>query len=176
MSLNVELLEKSFDLIRPQAKEFSASFYFKLFQANPEVEALFENTNIDKQQKKLISSLALIVENLRNPESLEAALKSLGAYHVTTGTLDRYYPLVGKALLDTFKVYLGQQWTPELAKTWLDAYNAICELMLQGAANPEIYVETGLSFYEWLDLYGESSPFVREAIATMTNFQYGNGN
>ena len=173
MSLNVELLEWSFDKIRSEAKEFSVSFYFKLFQESPELEPLFADCDLDKQQKKIVASLALIVENLRNPESLSMALKSLGAYHVTVGTLESHYPAVGKALLDTFEAYLGSYWTPELAQTWLEAYNTICELMLQGAQNPDLYLNSGLSFYEWLDLYGESSPLLKEAIASMTNFKYG---
>ena len=40
MSLNVELLEQSFDKIKPRADEFAASFYEKLFTTHPELKPL----------------------------------------------------------------------------------------------------------------------------------------
>jgi len=40
MSLNVELLEQSFDKIKPLADEFAASFYEKLFTPHPELKPL----------------------------------------------------------------------------------------------------------------------------------------
>jgi len=69
MSLNVELLEQSFDKIKPLAEEFGASFYEKLFTAHPELKPLFAKTDREKQQKKLISALVLVLENLRLSEA-----------------------------------------------------------------------------------------------------------
>ena len=172
MTLKPELLEKSFAAIKPQMQQFSASFYKNLFLNNPEVEAMFKNVSIEAQEKKLIASLGLIVENLRNPEELTFALKSLGAHHVTVGTVTEHYPLVGKALLETFADYLGSQWTEELEKNWLEAYTLICKIMLQGAEKPDNYLGGELTFYEWLDLYGESSQSLRETIANVTHFKY----
>ncbi len=45
--------------------------------------------------------------------------------------------------------------------------------MLAGAENPQAHLEPELTFYDWIDLYGEESPQVRDAIATLTNFHYG---
>jgi len=54
MSLNVELLEQSFDKVKPRANEFAASFYENLFKAHPEVKPLFANTDMGNQEKKLL--------------------------------------------------------------------------------------------------------------------------
>ena len=78
MSLNVELLEQSFEKIKPCADEFATSFYENLFQLYPEVKPLFANTEMAKQQKKLINALVLVVENLRSPEALGASSKRTG--------------------------------------------------------------------------------------------------
>ncbi len=172
MALNSQILEKSFEAIKPQMQQFSASFYENLFRNNPELEPMFKNVSIEAQEKKLVASLGLIVENLRNLEELTLALKSLGAHHVTVGTVAEHYPLVGKALLETFATYLGSQWTQELEQNWLDAYTLICKIMLQGAENPDTYLGGELTFYEWLDLYGESSQSLRETIANVTHFRY----
>ena len=133
MSLQVELLEQSFDAIKPNANEFVASFYENLFTANPEAKPLFDTTDMEAQKKKLLSSLVLVVESLRKPEVLEGALRGLGARHVKYGALPEHYPLVGNALLTTFGQYLGEQWTPNTKQAWTDAYVAISEIMLDGA-------------------------------------------
>lgn len=174
MALNVRLLESSFAKIEPKKYAFSASFYQKLLAHHPELKPLFKDTDLQAQEKKLIVSLAIIVENLHNPETLTVALKSLGAYHREVGTLREHYPMVGQALIETFAEYLGEEWTSETERTWLDAYNLICETMLEGANNPSAYLDGELTFYEWLDLYGESSPQIKKAIAYTTHFKYRN--
>ena len=133
MSLQVELLEQSFDEIKPQADEFVASFYENLFTANPEAKPLFETTDMEKQKKKLLDSLVLVVENLRMPDVLDKNLRGLGARHVKYGALPEHYPLVGSALLTTFEQYLQDKWTPEVKDAWVSAYGAISEMMLDGA-------------------------------------------
>lgn len=171
--MDIDLLEQSFEQVMPDAIAFSASFYDTLFRHNPDLKPLFANTSQEAQEKKLIFSLAAIIENLRSPDVLEPALKSLGARHFEVGTLEAHYPLVGQALLETFADYLKADWTPETATAWTEAYNAIATTMLEGAKNPEAHLGPELTFYDWVDLYGESSPKVRDAIAKLTNFHYG---
>ena len=131
--LQVELLEQSFEEVKPNANEFVESFYENLFTATPEAKPLFEHTNMASQQKMLLSSLVMVVENLRKPDVLDKALRGLGARHVKYGALPEHYPLVGSALLTTFKQYLGEKWTPEVKQAWVGAYGAISEIMLDGA-------------------------------------------
>src|SRR4028119_1419941 len=133
MSFNVELLEESFEKIKPRAEEFAASFYENLFKLYPEVKPLFANTEMAKQQKKLLNSLVLVVENLRSPEALEPVLNALGGRHIGYGVIPQYYEPVGEALLTTFEQYLEPDWTPEVKQAWTDAYGAITGLMLKGA-------------------------------------------
>ena len=133
MSLKIEFLENSFEKIKPQANDFVASFYENLFIANPEVKPLFAHTDMKLQQKMLLSSLVMVVENLRQPDVLNKSLRGLGARHVKYGALPQHYPLIGGALLKTFQQYLGQQWTPEIKQAWIEAYGAISTIMLDGA-------------------------------------------
>lgn len=174
MILNIKLLETSFNQIKPDAIKFSASFYHKLFTYHPELEPLFAQTTLAAQEKKLIASLALIVENLHNPQELANALKSLGAYHREIGTLPEHYPQIGQALIETFAEYLDRDWNQTVEQAWLEAYSLISEIMLAGAEDPNTYLGGELTFYDWLDLYGESSPRVKEMVANTTHFEYRN--
>lgn len=174
MKLDIQLLENSFEKVKPYSTEFSRSFYEKLFELYPELKVLFKDTNINDQEKKLFISLAIIVENLRSPDLLTLALKSLGAYHHEVGTIDEHYPFVRKALLETFAEYLGSDWNQMTEKAWLNAYDVIAEMMLEGAKNPENYLEGELNFYDWLELYGESSPGIKEIIGKDAYSRYRN--
>jgi hemoglobin-like flavoprotein len=137
MSLNVDLLERSFALVKGNGVEFSSQFYATLFLDHPAVKPLFANTHLQSQGEKLFASLVLVVNNLRNPEALENALKGLGTRHVKYGVLPQHYPLVGASLLKTFAMSLAPtDWTPEVQQAWADAYGAVTKLMLEGADYP----------------------------------------
>ena len=144
MSLNVEILEQSFEKIKPHANEFAASFYDNLFVVAPEVRPLFAKTDMVTQQKKLLNSLVLVVENLRNPDALSPVLNALGARHISYGAIPQYYEPVGEALLITFAQYLQEDFTPEVKQAWLDAFTAIANLMLKGAGVEDQLVEVEL--------------------------------
>lgn len=136
MPLNVELLTSSFAQVKNRGSEFTAEFYSNLFAERPEVKSMFANTQMDEQQKKLFDSLALVVDNLQEPDVLAQALKGLGTKHVQYGVLPMHYPIVGGSLLKTFASFLGNNWTPEVKQAWVDAYTAVAQLMLEGADYP----------------------------------------
>ena len=131
--LQVELLESSFELVKPRANDFVASFYTHLFNDYPAAEPLFAHLEMSEQGSKLLASLVFVVENLKRPGALTEALKGLGARHVKYGALPEHYPWVGNSLLKTFGDYLGEAWTPQTKQAWVDAYGVIAELMLDGA-------------------------------------------
>jgi hemoglobin-like flavoprotein len=136
MPLNVDLLEQSFNSVRPNGTEFALQFYASLFADYPEVQPLFTQTNQAEQGKKLFASLVLVVDNLRSPDVLSNAVKGLGTRHVKYGVLPLHYPMVGSTLLKTFATAMGTDWTPAVQQAWTDAYGAVTELMLEGADYP----------------------------------------
>lgn len=133
MSLNVAVLEQSFARVRPKADQFAADFYERLFTAYPGVRPLFAGTDMQAQQRKLMDSLVLVVENLENGDVLASSLRRLGAKHAGWNVLPEHYNAVGAMLLATFEQHLGPQWTPEVRQAWVDAYGAITSLMIPAA-------------------------------------------
>ncbi|MGF1536110.1 MAG: globin family protein, partial [Elainellaceae cyanobacterium] len=140
-ALKVELLEQSFEKVKPHANDFAARFYENLFADYPAAQPLFAQTDVSEQSKKLLASLVFVVENLRQPGELTGPLKGLGARHVKYGALPEHYPLVGNTLLKTFEQYLGSDWTPETKQAWVEAYGVITEVMLDGADYNEAEVQ-----------------------------------
>lgn len=180
-ALKVELLENSFEKVKPHANEFVASFYDNLFTDYPAAKPLFAHSNMKEQSNKLLMSLVFVVENLRKPGALTETLQGLGARHVKYGALPEHYPLVGNTLLKTFGQYLGSDWTPETQQAWVEAYGVITEIMLEGAdyAKEQVQLEpsasevdeaTGLKVQLLEDSFEKVKPHANEFI---TSF-YGN--
>jgi hemoglobin-like flavoprotein len=136
MSLNIELLESSFALIKLQETEFTTRFYQVLFADSPAVKPLFTDVHMDKQAGHLFASLVLVVDNLRQPDVLSNALTGLGTRHIRYGVLPEHYPMVGSALLKALAICLENAWTPATEQAWSEAYTAIAQLMLSGADYP----------------------------------------
>ena len=107
MGLNVDLLEGSFAAVAPQGDRLVEVFYRNLFEDYPSVVTLFEQVEMADQKKKLLASLKLVVDNLRRPETLQSALKEMGARHLDYGALEAHYPAVGATLLKSLAEVAG---------------------------------------------------------------------
>jgi methyl-accepting chemotaxis protein len=133
MGLNVELLERSFELLKPQAETLASRFYERLFEKYPAVKPMFARTTMPEQKKKLLASLILVMQNLRRPDTLGPALKQLGARHVAYGTQPAHYGAVAETLLGVMAEMAGAAWTADVKQAWTDALNTIAQIMLEGA-------------------------------------------
>jgi hemoglobin-like flavoprotein len=132
MTLNIELLERSFSIVKERGTDFTQTFYQNLFTDYPEVQPLFAHSQMEEQGKKLFNSLALTIDSLRQPEILTETLRGLGTKHIKYGVLPKHYPMVGNSLLKSLESFLGENWTDEVKQAWSEAYTAIAQLMLQG--------------------------------------------
>ncbi len=141
MTLQIELLEESFRAMKPDFEAFVSDFYTTLFTDYPAIAPLFAHTNMSKQRMMLFAALTLVIENLRNPDVLAAALTGLGTRHVQYGAVPAYYPLFGKTLLQTMQRYLQEGWTAEMQQAWTEAYAIVTRLMLQGTDYDAVTVQ-----------------------------------
>jgi PAS domain S-box-containing protein len=132
IGLNIELLERSVALIKPQFDEFVSKFYEILFSDSAQIKSLFMYTKMEQQKEKLWQSLEVIIENLRKPKLIHVFAKGLGATHAKYGVLEEHYPIVANALIQALKAQMGLEWTPETEKAWVDAYKIIQSAMIDG--------------------------------------------
>jgi hemoglobin-like flavoprotein len=138
MSLNVRALRESFDLVIDRCPELTARFYEIFFQRYPQVRAMFGRNAPRVQQEMLARALAAVLEHLEDAPWLARTLGGLGAKHVEYGVRPEMYDWVGECLLATLAEVAGAEWTPELERAWTDAYGAIRDLMLAGAAEAPV--------------------------------------
>lgn len=133
-SLDLPLLEHTFELVKPRGAELVEYFYARLFEEHPAVLPLFEHADMQEQQGKLLSALALVVASLRDPETLVPALQRLGERHVEYGALAPHYDAVGAILLESLAYIAGDAWNDTIARAWSDAYTVVANVMRDAAA------------------------------------------
>jgi methyl-accepting chemotaxis protein len=141
MSLDLETLETSFDLIAPRGEELVDIFYARLFEAAPAVEPLFAHTDLRKQKAMLLATLVLLRKSLRDLEAIAPKLRQLGARHVAYGARPEHYPVVAAVMLESMAEIAGQAWTADIAAAWAGALGLVATAMLEGAEQAESLTE-----------------------------------
>jgi hemoglobin-like flavoprotein len=141
MSLDLETLETSFDLIAPRGEELVDIFYTRLFEAAPAVEPLFAHTDLRKQKSMLLATLVLLRKSLRDLDAIAPKLRQLGARHVPYGARPEHYPVVAEVLLASMAEIAGDVWTAEIAAAWGAALGVVATAMLEGAEEAEALTE-----------------------------------
>src|SRR5580658_6380552 len=128
----VKLIQVSFAKVAPISEQAAALFYGRLFEIAPEVKPLFRG-DMKEQGRKLMATLAVVVNGLGNLEAILPAASALAKRHVSYGVKAAHYAPVGAALLWTLERGLGPQWTPQLAAAWGAAYGVLSEFMIDEA-------------------------------------------
>ncbi|KIG18441.1 putative bacterial hemeoglobin [Enhygromyxa salina] len=125
----VFLVQSSFDRLGDKATAFAAAFYDELFEIHPAAIAAFEHTDMQRQQKMLVDTLAFAVRGLDDFGKIEVAVRELGERHVDYGATLQDYKFVGQALLTTLEKFLGDAFTPEAELAWREVYTTLVRTM-----------------------------------------------
>ena len=128
----IQLVQQSFAKVAPISDQAATIFYNRLFEVAPQVKAMFPE-NMTEQRKKLMATLAAVVNGLSDLPSILPAASALAIRHVSYGARREHYPVVGAALLYTLEKGLGSAWTPELAAAWTAAYDTLSSTMMAEA-------------------------------------------
>ena len=128
----VKLVQQSFAKVAPISEQAALLFYDRLFEVAPSVKSLFP-TDMTEQRKKLMATLAVVVNGLDKLDTILPAASALATRHVSYGAKAEHYPVVGGALLWTLEKGLADGWTPEIAEAWTAAYGTLSGYMISQA-------------------------------------------
>ncbi len=128
----VKLVQDSFAKVAPISDTAAELFYGRLFEIAPQVRAMFPD-DMSEQRKKLMATLAIVVNGLNNLDTILPAASALAKRHVGYGAEAGHYPVVGAALLWTLEKGLGDAWTPPVAAAWTQAYTTLSGFMISEA-------------------------------------------
>src|SRR5215468_5275238 len=115
--VQVKLVQDSFAKVAPISEQAAVLFYDRLFEVAPAVRAMFP-ADMSEQRKKLMGTLAVVVNGLSNLEQILPAASALATRHVSYGARAEHYPVVGSVLLWTLEKGLGEAWTADVAGAW----------------------------------------------------------
>ena len=128
----IELVQASFEKVRPIADQAAETFYQRLFEIAPQYRHMFKS-DMKKQGAMLMSTLGLAVGSLNNLEKILPAVRSLGMRHAGYGVTAQDYQPVAEAFLWTLGYYLGDAFTPELKEAWVTAYTTLAGVMIEAS-------------------------------------------
>jgi hemoglobin-like flavoprotein len=136
----VKAIQQSFAKVAPISEQAAALFYGRLFEIAPAVKPLFHG-DMKEQGRKLMATLAVVVNGLSNLDSILPAASALAKRHLDYGVKAGDYAPVGAALLWTLEQGLGKDWTPDLAAAWTGAYTLLSEFMIAEAYGRPVAAE-----------------------------------
>ena len=128
----INLVQESFAKVAPISEQAATLFYDRLFEVAPAVKVMFP-ADMKEQRKKLMATLAVVVNGLSNLESVLPAASALARRHVSYGARPEHYPVVGGALLWTLEKGLGEAWTADVSDAWTAAYGTLSGYMISEA-------------------------------------------
>jgi nitric oxide dioxygenase len=128
----VARVQGSFAKVAPISEQAAVLFYDRLFELAPQVKPMFPG-DMTEQRKKLMGTLAFVVNGLGNLDLVLPAASALAKRHVGYGVQAAHYPVVGSALLWTLEKGLGADWTPDVAEAWTAAYTTLSGYMIDEA-------------------------------------------
>ena len=128
----IEIVQSTWQLVKPNSTQVAAMFYQRLFQIDPSLRTLFRG-NMEEQGKKLMATLNLAVTSLTKLNTIVPAVEELGRRHAQYGVPDESYATVAEALLWTLEQGLGEQFTEEAREAWTITYQTLSQIMIDAA-------------------------------------------
>jgi hemoglobin-like flavoprotein len=128
----IDLIQNSFATLALDAERAGEIFYRNLFAIAPEVRPLFSD-DMTVQQLKLLQTLAVVVDALPRLPTILPTVRELARRHVSYGTKDAHYAVVGRALIQMLHDVLGSALTPEAEAAWGEAYTVLSNEMIQAS-------------------------------------------
>jgi nitric oxide dioxygenase len=126
----IDLVQQSFVHVVPIPDKVAAHFYERLFRLAPQVRPLFKN-DMKAQGRKLVLTLATVVDGLDRLDSILPVARELAIRHVGYGVQAAHYDFVGAALIDTLRELLGPLFDGETEAAWAEAYQIVAGAMIE---------------------------------------------
>jgi hemoglobin-like flavoprotein len=128
----IDLVRKSFDALWPFRRKLAEQFYGRFFELAPDTRRLFPN-DMERQQLKLMDTIAAIVGTLDQREIFQSIISQTGRKHADFGAQTSHFVVFGEALIWGLQQQFGPAFTPEMQQAWIVRYDAIQAEMMRAA-------------------------------------------
>jgi len=128
----IDLVRSSFDALWPFRRKLADQFYGRFFELAPDTRRLFPN-DMERQQLKLMDTLAAIVATLDQREICQSIVGHTGRKHADLGVQTSHFTAFGEALIWGLQQQFGPAFTPQMQEAWIVLYDAVQEEMMRAA-------------------------------------------
>ena len=133
---DIALVEQNFAALMEFSDALAERFYQRLFTEYPEIMPLFKSVTIEGQHKKLLASMVLLIQHLRDSEMIEDYLQGLGARHQQYGVEASHYEVFIENWLSVIAEFADQKWDDQLQQAWRNILEYVAELMQRPVIQP----------------------------------------
>lgn len=102
--------------------------YKRLFELDKEIPSLFKG-DIKDQQHRIMTMMKIVVEGLNHPEIIIPAIQKMGSRHLEYEVQKKYYSTFKSALMYALEQTLGNDFTPDVKKSWENFYDLLASTM-----------------------------------------------
>lgn len=126
---DITLVEHNFAVLMSFSDALAERFYQRLFAEYPAIMPLFKSVTIEGQHKKLLASMVLLIQHLRDSEMIADYLQGLGVRHQQYGVEAAHYEMFIENWLSVISEFADQEWDEELQQAWKNVLEYVAELM-----------------------------------------------
>jgi nitric oxide dioxygenase len=128
----VQIVKDITPVVAANAETITRRFYERMFEANPEVKAFFNQSHqhTGGQQKALAGAICAYFTHIDNPAVLMPAVELIAQKHCSLGIKAEHYPIVGNNLLAAIGDVMGDAATPEIVEAVAEAYDFLADIFI----------------------------------------------
>ncbi|TWU62730.1 Flavohemoprotein [Crateriforma conspicua] len=133
----VAIVKEITPLVAANAETITRRFYERMFEANPEVRAFFNQAHqhTGGQQKALAGAICAYFTHIDNPGVLMPAVELIAQKHCSLNIKAEHYPIVGENLLAAIKDVMGDAATPDIIDAVGEAYQFLAGILISREAD-----------------------------------------
>lgn len=120
----LELLKRSYPLIKKYRIEIGDKTYSNMFDEHPYLAKLFKN-NLPGQSQRLVDAILFYCQESDNYERFYAHLDNIAHVHIKVGIKNEYYPYMKSAFISALREVLKEKATDELVSAWQYGFDSL---------------------------------------------------
>lgn len=130
----IAIVQSTRGALEAHGVEIVQEMYRTMFEAHPEVKAMFNpaNQRASKQHGALAGAILAYAGHIHEPEVLGEAIALINHAHVARRVRPEHYAVVGEHLLRAIQTILGDGATPEVMDAWAKAYGFLADVLISG--------------------------------------------
>jgi hemoglobin-like flavoprotein len=130
----IQIVEKDFRAISGRGDAFISRFYEVFFAAYPKAEELFSHTEWPVQTRKMLMTIMMVVDNLRDAAHIKKMLHEAHVVHQKYTLQAHDFGALTDAMVKTLAEFVGDSWSSENETAWRAAFDKISSIMLEAVA------------------------------------------